>query len=516
MTAPVPFSRLIAYLRKSRDDGEDSVEEVLARHERILQDWCVRTYSAPLPEDRIFREVGSGETIDSRPVVQEVLGLVRDKSVDGVLVVELQRLSRGDFSDIGRLEQAFLYTGCRIVTPTRSLSLADEYDRQYFEMELLHGREYLSYVKRILRRGVEQSSREGNYVSAVPPYGYRRTRIGKKPTLEPDPEEAEVVRMIFDWYAGEGVGGTVIADRLNALGRLPRDGAPWTTHKLRHILENPVYTGMIRWGYIRHEKEFRDGEVVSVKKRHRDESVILVPGKHPAIIDPELFRQAREAAEARRNPAKKKSSGDLRNPLAGLLRCGECGHVMTAVPTYHYGTRDLIDYAVRCTYTRGCPTRGAYLREILGVLRDTLSASLRDLEVDGADPEARSPAPDERRICAAELEDLDRQQERLYGFLERGTYSEEVFRERSARIARRREELTEILARLDERQHDETRAAELRANLGAVLALLDDPSTPASSLNRALKKVIRNIIYTRENGSRKDPPTPIRLRVELM
>ena len=64
---PVPFSRTVAYLRKSRTDGEESVEEVLARHERILQDYAVSTWGVPLPESRIFREVQSGETIAARP-----------------------------------------------------------------------------------------------------------------------------------------------------------------------------------------------------------------------------------------------------------------------------------------------------------------------------------------------------------------------------------------------------------------------------------------------------------------
>lgn len=134
MNEPVPFSRLIAYLRKSRDDGEDSVEEVLAKHERILQDWCRRTYDAPLPADRLLREVQSGETIESRPVMQDLMRRVRNREVDGVLVVELQRLSRGDFIDIGELERLFQVTGCKIVTPTRTLTLSDDYDRQYFEM----------------------------------------------------------------------------------------------------------------------------------------------------------------------------------------------------------------------------------------------------------------------------------------------------------------------------------------------------------------------------------------------
>lgn len=511
-TAPVPLSRLVAYLRKSRDDGEDTVEEVLARHERILQDWCRRTYDAPLPAGRILREVQSGETIDSRPVMQDLMRRIREREVDGVLVVELQRLSRGDFVDIGELERLFQYSGCRIVTPTRTLSLADDYDRQYFEMELLHGREYLTYIKRILRRGVEQSSREGNYVSPVAPFGYRRAVVNRRPTLEPDPDEAPVVRMIFDWYAREQVGLSVISDRLNTLGVPTRSGVDWNAGKLRHIIENPVYIGKIRWGYRRGQKEYRDGEVVTVRRRHEDDDVILVDGKHPAIIDETLFSEAREVEKTRKIPASNRPK-EQRNPFAGLLRCGNCDHTMTAAPAYHYKSRDLIDYTLHCIYTRGCGMRGAYLRDITAVLRSTLAASLHDLDV--TPEEKREPTPpDVRKFYADELADIGRQRERLYGFLERGIYTEEIFLTRRDALDRRENEIAAALSRLEAETADAARTETLRADLTACLALIDDPDTPAREINTALKKFVDRIVYTRApRPTGKNDWTPIQLTV---
>lgn len=512
-TPPVPFSRLIAYLRKSRDDGEDSVEAVLERHEKILQDYCLRTYNAPLPPDRIYREVMSGETIASRPVVQEVLRQVQERMVDGVLVVELQRLSRGDFSDIGELERIFLYTGCKIVTPMRTLSLKDDYDKSYFEMELLHGREYLSYVKKILRRGVEQSSREGNYVSAVPPFGYRRAEIDKKPSLEPDPEEAPTVRRIFEWYAHEQIGPTLISDRLNRLGIHGRDGGEWNPARLRHILENPVYTGRIRWGYRRGEKQYRDGSLVTVKSRRTDDSVILVPGKHDAIISDELFEEARSVAAGRKVTSQKKDARGAANPLAGLLRCSVCGHTMIAVPTYRYHTREVKDYTMRCTYAGGCGIRGAYLHDVLSVLRDTLSSTLEDLTLSQYEKE-KDPSEDLKKLYEAELADLTRQQERLYGFLERGTYTEDVFRERSQIIKTRTEEIRAALDKLSEQSANEAQAKGFRAGLQNCLNLLNDPSTPPRTLNTALKKILSRIDYTRPpRPSARNEFTPITLKL---
>lgn len=67
----ISINEIIMYLRKSRsDDPYMTVEEVLARHERQLQDYALSSFGSIIPEERIFREVVSGETIADRPVMQ--------------------------------------------------------------------------------------------------------------------------------------------------------------------------------------------------------------------------------------------------------------------------------------------------------------------------------------------------------------------------------------------------------------------------------------------------------------
>ena len=59
---------IIIYLRKSRtDDPALSVSETLSKHEQMLDDFSRRTWDALIPEQHRFREVTSGETIESRP-----------------------------------------------------------------------------------------------------------------------------------------------------------------------------------------------------------------------------------------------------------------------------------------------------------------------------------------------------------------------------------------------------------------------------------------------------------------
>ena len=129
---------IIVYLRKSRSDSpEMSVEDVLKKHEEMIQDYANTHFGSPIPEKNIYREVVSGETIDSRPQVKIVLQKIESPQIKAVLIVEPQRLSRGDLEDCGRLINILRYTNTMVLTLTHSFNLQEEYERKFFEMEIM-------------------------------------------------------------------------------------------------------------------------------------------------------------------------------------------------------------------------------------------------------------------------------------------------------------------------------------------------------------------------------------------
>ena len=80
---------ILVYLRKSRtDDPTLTVEEVLEKHEGLLKEWQERNLDAPVPEENIYREVVSGETINSRPEFKKLLKRIESPKIKAVLVVE--------------------------------------------------------------------------------------------------------------------------------------------------------------------------------------------------------------------------------------------------------------------------------------------------------------------------------------------------------------------------------------------------------------------------------------------
>ena len=123
---------IIVYLRKSRSDSpEMSVEGRFKKHEEMIQDYANTHFGSPIPEKNIYREVVSGETIDSRPQVKIVLQKIESPQIKAVLIVEPQRLSRGDLEDCGRLINLLRYTNTMVLTLTHSFNLQEEYERKF-------------------------------------------------------------------------------------------------------------------------------------------------------------------------------------------------------------------------------------------------------------------------------------------------------------------------------------------------------------------------------------------------
>ena len=97
------------YLRKSRADMELEAlgeGETLARHQAMLETLAAKHDIHP-DQIIIYREVVSGESIDDRPEMQRLLSDVYARKFKGVLVVEVERLARGNTKDQGEVADAF-------------------------------------------------------------------------------------------------------------------------------------------------------------------------------------------------------------------------------------------------------------------------------------------------------------------------------------------------------------------------------------------------------------------------
>ena len=196
------MSNYCIYLRKSRADAEAEARgdgETLLRHEKALIELAKKMN---LNVKSIYREIVSGETISARPIMQQLLSEVGQGLWDGVLVMEVERLARGNTIDQGIVAQTFKFSDTKIITPMKTYDPNNEFDEEYFEFGLFMSRREYKTINRRLQRGRVASVKEGKYVANQPPYGYNRKKIenDKGFTLEPNETEAKVVKLIFELY----------------------------------------------------------------------------------------------------------------------------------------------------------------------------------------------------------------------------------------------------------------------------------------------------------------------------
>lgn len=430
------------YLRKSRSDVEaeqHGESETLARHKKTLLELAEnRGYNVI----KIYPEVVSGDTIAARPVMQQLLADTEQEIYDGVMVMEVERLARGDTIDQGIVAQTFKYSNTKIITPLKIYDPNNEFDEEYFEFGLFMSRREYKTIKRRLQNGRIASIKEGKYVCSQPPYGYNRVKIqGEKGyTLEINPDEAKVVEMIFDLYIhGEKLedgtykktGTGLIAKRLNELQFRTRSGNLWSQVTIRDMLINPVYCGKLRWNFRQEKKTMRDGQIVV--SRPRNEDVIIVDGLHPAIISDEMFAQAQQIiSQNHRKPVAERYK--TKNPLSGLVCCGVCGKRMQRRPYYQNGRIESLICA-----NPYCNNVSSDLDLVERRIIDSLKSWLESYKLNWKDDNKSTALLSDtlRNHIQAVKEKLAQSQEQLNNacvFLERGVYSIDLFEKEKKKL----------------------------------------------------------------------------------
>ena len=161
---------------------------------------------------------------------------------------------------------------------------------------------------------MEQLTQEGYFTGGGVPFGYRLEHQGRTNKRNQDvgdlvvePDEAEIVKLIFQKYLYEGYGAQRLCRYLAEQGITNRKGRNIPTTTINRIIKNPIYTGVIRNG--------------------ESQSEVLTDLQ---IIDAETFEKAQQMMEKRathHNDVPLNTKG--RSLLVGNVYCGHCGGRLT-------------------------------------------------------------------------------------------------------------------------------------------------------------------------------------------
>ena len=504
------------YLRKSRADLEAETHgegETLARHERILIE-LARKQKLNITE--IYKEVVSGETIAARPVMQRLLSEVEQGRWSGVLVMEIERLARGDTIDQGLMAQTFKYSNTKIITPLKTYDPNNEFDEEYFEFGLFMSRREYKTINRRLQRGRIASVKEGKYVGNKTPYGYIRKKLehDKGFTLEPHPEESEVIKLIYELYAhgdkqADGtqtrIGVSRICRKLNGLKIKPKFSGAWTPASVRDILINPVYNGKIRWNWRPTTKKMIDGGVTIERPRSAPENCIIADGLHDAIVDDETWNRV-QVLMKQNPPHPAPSQYAIKNPLSGIVVCSKCGRRMSRRP-YNNGQLETL----MCPLA-SCGNVSSQLQLVEARILLTLRGWLEEYKilygVSGKKTDTSIQLGIKEKALKKlddEIKNIETQISNLHDLLEQGIYSTDVFLERSRLLSERlktaqQDKLT-LAAEIKLEQTREEVRSTIIPKVEQTLAVYSITASPKER-NDLLKEVLEKVVYTKTVNTR--------------
>ena len=438
---------------------------------------------------KIFYEVGiSGRKADKRPEFQKMIGLAKssDHPADAILVWKYSRFARNQEESI--VYKSLLKKKHNVDVISVSEPLVDGPFGSLIERIIEWMDEYYSVrLSGEVTRGMREKAERGGY-QARPPLGYKIVTHKEPPVIVP--EEAEIVKLIFEKYANENLGIFEIARLLNMHNFKTSHGKEFERRSIEYILQNPTYCGMIRWN-----------RTINETNEIRPESEwIVTDGEHPAIISKELFGKAQERYRREYRPRGARPVSTYKHWLSGVVKCPTCGRTMTAA-TIKNATRVYSHF--RCYgYTKGkCMAQNsissiklepAVLESIKTVL-DSGKITYRKIESKTDD------TVDLKTILEDQIKKIDVKLQRIKEAYMNGIDTMEEYKENKQAVQEEKENLENQLSEIkEEKNNSENDDRDMLLRVKNVYDILSSDSVDVMTKNEVLRSVVEKIVYEKD------------------
>ena len=330
--------RTAIYCRLSREDGDKVESNSIASQRAICEDFIAKHDDLELACEPFIDDGYSGVSFN-RPQFKELEDALRKGKIDCIVVKDLSRFSR-NYIDGGRyLEKIFPQLGIRFIAVNDaydSLTGDPQSDSFIIPFKNLINDSYCKDISMKIRSSLEVKQKNGEFVGAFAPYGYRKSPEDKN-RLIVDEDVSEYVQMIFSMYK-DGFSIGRIADRLNQMGVLSpmeykhsagvkfetvfktSETAKWTYKAVHRILTNEVYIGVLAQG-----KRGTPNYKVRVVQFRNEEDWVKVENAHEPLVSYEDFMAVKEMMKRDMRCSPDKDEAHL---FSGFLFCADCHQSM--------------------------------------------------------------------------------------------------------------------------------------------------------------------------------------------
>lgn len=368
--------KVIAYLRLSREDGDDVESGSITNQRKIIQEWA--NINGIVIDDFIIDDGYSGFTMD-RPGFNKIKQMLNDGTQCIIIAKDLSRIGRHSAKVQLFIEKA-TETGNRVITLVENCDTDIEETQEYVGIHTWINEKMVRDTSKKVRKSIHTTQKEGKILGHVP-YGYVKDDR-QKYVYYIDEMVAPHVKLIFDLYIN-GCGIGKVARTLTEMNiptpsmirkmRAEQNGKQfkgkvatiWESGVIGRIIRDSFYIGTLTTNKTR--RKTINGKAVKQAK----EDMHVFPNSHPAIIDKATWNLAQEICNQRKELDYRGKKKNRRNIYAGLLVCADCGKHLTSAGGVDGNTR----YICRTYNTHGtsqCTSHAVSEQEITYVLMDFL------------------------------------------------------------------------------------------------------------------------------------------------
>ena len=286
--------RVFVYLRVSTDmQAEEGYS--LQEQEYRLRKYCEANDWILV---KIYTDGGfSGANLE-RPALKEMIKAIEKGEADIVLVDKLDRMSRSQYDTLYLIKKVFEVNNVAFVSRNESFDTSTPFGRAMVGILAVFAELERERLRERTADGRKGRAKEGKWKGSTPPTGYDYNKVTG--FLEVNKYEAEQVKMVYEMFNARTPIYTIM-NRMNSKGYRAKD-AEWKEAKIRYVVESRLYLG---------EMKFKDE---------------WVEAGHPAIISEETWERAQAILKEREKENDKFRAGRrYSSPLAGLIRCANCG-----------------------------------------------------------------------------------------------------------------------------------------------------------------------------------------------
>jgi len=370
---------IYARVSSKQQADEGTVESQLAAlQQRVEQD------GFHLSGELTFVDEGYSGANLIRPALERLRDLVALKGLDCLYVHSPDRLARKYAYQVLLVDE-FQRAGVEVIFLNRELSETPE-DELLLQVQGIIAEYERAKILERSRRGKRHAAQTGQVsVLCGAPYGYRyvtKEEGGGQARYEVVPEEARVVRQIFQWIGLERVSIGEVCRRLQQAAVHTQTGkTTWDRSVIWGMLKNPAYKGLAAFGKTRTDPmapRLRPQRGHPLQPR-RPVSITPVPEEDwvsipvPALVDEALFDAVQLQLEENRKRARQSKRG-ARYLLQGLLVCAHCQYAYYGKPVSRKSAKGKArDYAYyRCIGTDAYRFGGERICDNIQVRTDML------------------------------------------------------------------------------------------------------------------------------------------------